>query len=71
MDKELVIYQAENGAIELRGDSEKETVWGTRMQMSEIFWVNPQAISKHIKNIYKEEELEKKWTSSKRMMKKD
>jgi len=29
------------------------------MQIAKIFGVNPQAISKHIKNIYKEKELEK------------
>jgi prophage maintenance system killer protein len=35
------------------------------MQMAEIFDVNPQAISKHILNIYKDQELERKVTSSK------
>ena len=60
-----VIYQAKSGAIELRGDFTHETVWGNRMQMAEIFGVNPQAISKHILNIYKEKELERKATSSK------
>lgn len=35
------------------------------MQMAEMFGVNPQAISKHIQNIYKEKELERKATSSK------
>ena len=61
----VIIYQATNGAIELKGDFEKETVWANRMQMAEIFGVNPQAISKHIKNIYREKELERKSTSSK------
>lgn len=60
-----VIYRAKNGAIELRGDFSHETVWGTRMQMAEIFGVNPQAISKHIQHIYKENELAAKATSSK------
>ncbi|MDQ5954593.1 MAG: RhuM [Patescibacteria group bacterium] len=64
-NKELVIYQAKNGAIELRGDFSHETVWANRMQMAEIFGVNPQAISKHIRNIYKEKELNIKPTSSK------
>ena len=55
----VIICQAPNGAIELKGDFEKETVWANRMQIAKIFGVNPQAISKHIKNIYKEKELEK------------
>ena len=63
--KEVVIYQAKSGAIELRGDFGKETVWATRMQMAEMFEVNPQAISKHIQNIYKGKELARGATSSK------
>ncbi|MFA6314862.1 MAG: hypothetical protein WC648_00615 [Candidatus Paceibacterota bacterium] len=63
--KEVVIYQAKNGAIELRGDFTHETVWANRMQMALMFDVNPQAISKHIQNIYNEKELERKATSSK------
>ncbi len=34
------------------------------MQMAEIFDVNPQAISKHINNIYREGELDRMGTSS-------
>jgi death-on-curing family protein len=65
MTKNPVIYQAKNGAIELKSDSDNDTFWATRMQMSEIFGVNPQAISKHLGNIYKDGELVKKSTSSK------
>jgi prophage maintenance system killer protein len=63
--KDVVIYQAPSGAIELRGDLSKETLWANRMQMADMFGVNPQAISKHILNIYKEKELDRKATSSK------
>lgn len=63
--KDLVIYQAKSGAIELRGDFKHETIWANRMQMAEMFGVNPQAISKHIQNIYNEKELQRKATSSK------
>lgn len=61
----VIVYQAKNGAIELKGDSRHETIWANRMQMAEIFGVNPQAITKHIQNIYKEKELHRKATSSK------
>jgi len=61
----IIIYQAKSGAIELRGDFSHETIWANRMQMAEMFGVNPQAISKHIQNIYKEKELNRKATSSK------
>lgn len=64
-NKQVVIYQVKSGAIELKGDFTHETVWANRMQMAKMFGVNPQAISKHIQNIYKEKELNKKTTSSK------
>lgn len=64
-NKSPIIYQAKNGAIELRGDLTHETVWATRMQMAQIFGVNPPAITKHIKNIYAEDELKMASTSSK------
>ena len=64
-ENKIVIYQTKSGAIELRGDISHETIWANRMQMAEMFGVNPQAISKHIGNIYKEKELNEKATSSK------
>lgn len=64
-NKNIVIYQAKFGAIELRGDFTRETIWANRTQMAEMFGVNPQAISKHIQNIYRENELKRKATSSK------
>lgn len=63
--QQLIIYQTKSGALELRADSNNETIWANRMQMAKIFGVNPQAISKHIQNIYKERELLKRSTSSK------
>lgn len=64
-NEKFLVYQTKSGAMELRADVSRETVWANRMQMAKIFGVNPQAISKHIKNIYKEKELQKKTTSSK------
>ncbi len=61
----VIIYQSKSGAIELRGDFSRETVWATRMEMGEIFGVNPQAITKHLHNIYTERELVRRATSSK------
>ncbi len=58
----VVIYQAKNGAIELRGDVSRETVWATQAEMARIFGVTPQNVTLHIKNIYKEKELETKAT---------
>ncbi len=54
MKEKLVVYQTESGSIVLRADSDKETIWANQAQMADIFGVNTQAITKHLKNIYKE-----------------
>lgn len=64
-NNQVVVYQAKNGAIELKKDASKDTIWATQAQMADIFNVNTQAITKHIKNIYKEGELSKLATCSK------
>ncbi len=53
----LVIYQAKNGAIELRGDFSRETVWATQAQIALAFGVDVRTINEHIKNIYSSGEL--------------
>ncbi|HOX60606.1 MAG TPA: RhuM family protein [Candidatus Magasanikbacteria bacterium] len=63
--KQVIVYQRKTGAIELRGDARRETLWANRMQMAKMFGVNPQAISKHVQNIYHEKELLRSATSSK------
>lgn len=65
LEQKMVIYQTKSGALELRGDLEKETIWATQSEIAKIFAVNPQAITKHIKNIYKEGELNINATCSK------
>jgi len=53
----VVIYQAKNGAIELRGDFERESIWATQAQISSAFGVDVRTVNEHIKNIYKTKEL--------------
>lgn len=61
-EKQLVIYQTKSGALELRGDLEKDTVWATQVQIAQAFDVNVRTVNEHIKNIYKAEELTDKAT---------
>jgi prophage maintenance system killer protein len=61
----IVIYQAPSGAIEFKGDIKSETIWATQAQIASIFGVDRSVVTKHIKNIYKEEELEESRTSAK------
>lgn len=61
----IVIYQGRNGEVELSLDEKQDTIWANQAQMAELFAVNPQAITKHIQNIYKESELSRESTCSK------
>ncbi len=56
----VIIYQASNGALELKGDFDKETVWASQNQIADIFGVERSVITKHIKNIFADEELDEK-----------
>ena len=60
---DVVVYNS--GEIELKVSIDNETIWLTQKQIAEIFDVNVPAISKHIKNIYKDNELDEFSTVSK------
>ncbi|MDP2629187.1 MAG: virulence protein RhuM/Fic/DOC family protein [Candidatus Harrisonbacteria bacterium] len=55
-----MLYQAPSGAIEFRGDFDKETLWATQANIADLFGTKRPAITKHLRNIFKEKELEKK-----------
>jgi prophage maintenance system killer protein len=59
-ENNLVIYQAKSGAIEFRGDFSRETVWATQSQIIELFSVDQSVVSRHIKNIFKDNEVDEK-----------
>jgi len=58
----LIIYQAKNGEIRFRGDFEHNTVWGTQRQIAEVFGVERSVVTKHIKNIFEDKEVNKNST---------
>ena len=59
MNKEILIYQTEDGQTKVQARLENETVWLTIEQMSELFQKSRSTINEHILNIYKEGELVK------------
>src|SRR4030042_1317053 len=63
-NKNIAIYQVPSGAVEARLDADKETIFLTQHQVSELFNVQKAAISKHVKNIFDTGELDKKSTVS-------
>ena len=54
---EIILYQSED-STQLEVRIEDETVWLTQAQMSLLFQTTPQNITLHLKNIYREQELE-------------
>ena len=58
--RNVVIYQASSGALELRGDFERETLWATQGQIVDLFDVDQSVVSRHIKNVFKDGEIESK-----------
>ena len=61
----IVFYQSENKNIVINVIYKDETFWLTQKAMAELFDVNTQAITKHLQNIYEEQELSEKATCSK------
>ena len=56
---EIVVYQPDEVTrLEVRVN--EETVWLTQMQMAELFGRERTVITKHIRNIFAEQELDKK-----------
>ena len=50
----LLIYQNQEGKIQIDVHLENETVWLTQAQMSELFGKGRTTITEHILNIFKE-----------------
>lgn len=57
---EIIIYQTEDGLTKIDVNMQDETVWLTQEQMAELFQRDKSTISRHIKNIFSEGELDEK-----------
>ena len=60
---EIVIYESDNGRSALEVHLDKETVWLTQRQMASLFDKDTDTVGMHIRNIYKEGELEEQPTT--------
>ncbi len=54
------MYQTEDGKTKIDVQLENETVWLTQAQIAELFQRDRSVISKHIKNVFAEGELNEK-----------
>ena len=55
---DIVVYN--NGEIELKVSVEDETIWASIQDIAKIFGIDRSVVSRHIKNIFKDGELDEK-----------
>jgi len=57
---EIIIYQSADGLVKIDVRMEGETLWLTQAQMAELFGRERSVITKHVRNIFSEGELDMK-----------
>jgi len=62
---DIIIYKPKSKEVEIRVRLEKETIWLALNEIATLFDTNKSGISRHIKNIYENKELNKKATVAK------
>lgn len=58
MDSRIIMYQTEDGLTKIETNFDGDTVWLSIDQMADLFQRDKSTISRHIKNIFTEGELE-------------
>ena len=61
---EFLLYKTPNGDVKVDVLLQNETIWMPQKKIAELFDVNVPAVSKHIKNIFEDGELEREATVS-------
>ena len=59
-NNEIVIFETEDKQVKLSVAVDNETVWLTQAQMVELFQRDVSVISRHIRNVFKEDEVDEK-----------
>ena len=59
-NNEIVIFETEDKQVKLPVAVDNETVWLTQAQMVELFQRDVSVISRHVRNVFKEDEVEEK-----------
>jgi hypothetical protein len=62
-DNQITVYQTADGKVNIEVLYANENIWLTQKKMAELFGCTPDNISLHLKNIYKEKELEENLTT--------
>ena len=64
-EKQIEIYHGAAGEVVFDVDMRAETIWATEEQLAKLFDVDRSVINRHIRNIYRDGELEEKATCAK------
>ena len=64
-NNQIIIYQTADNQTQIDVHMENETVWLTQAQMAELFQKDRTVISRHIRNVFNEGELEEQSTCAK------
>jgi death-on-curing family protein len=56
--KQTLIYQVKDGAIELSADIKNQNIWANQAQIVSLFKIDQSVASRHIKNIFKDGEVD-------------
>ena len=59
---EIILYNAEDGRVQIHLRAEGGTVWVTQLEMAELFQTTKQNISLHVKNVLADSELSEEAT---------
>jgi hypothetical protein len=60
---EVLVYEAPDGGVRVEVKLDRDTVWLTQRQMSELFETTPENVLMHLKKIYADGELEEPATA--------
>jgi len=57
---QFLVYEAEDGRVKIDVRLENETVWLTQQLMADLFQRERSVITKHLRNVFREGELDEK-----------
>ena len=58
-EPQVIIYEESDKAVEVRLDTNSDTVWLTQRQMAELFAKDVRTVNEHVQNVYSEGELDR------------
>ena len=61
-DNQIVFYESSDGSVNVQVLYAEENIWLSQKKMAELFATTPQNITQHLKNIYKDGEVDEKAT---------